>query len=1079
MAISGETIKTINSLHYEDNKEEQRIEETLHASLKEANLIKEKVKEPELKKKFQQEYNELENTILESVNNDLQISYKERMSIMLELSDVITLAEEHDISTDFRKRDSFWWVFSWVSESDVKWVENEAKNLRNKDISEYSIDEAQVILEHLNKEYWDFEEWNFAWTDEENISDLADKKDINVYQDRLIAKILWTEEKWFNNEYLKWYNNKEWNYLISIEKFEANILDPKIKISDINFNELWNYFWYLENKWWLSQDNLLNLFWKDKINEIKDIINGNSKDFIDTIWESRGLNSLLEEYNISSILEKMVSSNLNNVSESLNNLSNINYNDLPIEILKQNPEVLLQITNPKIIIQLLNEWIKMNPLHLHDSVIYTPEIIPHLNISEEFINRFNGDKLLRSPGLMQALINHKESWIWNLNFIVQKFKEDIIEYDFIREHIKSLISDTAKYWLATHTSEILYQTWITENLNLHDILSKDSIDTSKLNTFLATHKIDEYEDTLIDYIKNWWEIVDGLYLNMFNENIIKQVLMTNNGIKVAHLIPNEVYQNNPYLFKIAVKNIGIENMKNFIESVEIPNIETLLFTIQEISNKDSDNKHEIFSNPIFKQRSINILNNNRDKNFNITQTQEKILNKLTDYLNENNKNLEELKSKKTEIANYISTLESDKKINILESNLLTTFQEKWIDITQGDLQEIFTLLSNTDYASNKLLLDKINNLDWKNSKFILDKILNIQNLKLSEEIKKLKNIENKNLSLSPDVLIQRYDAEMKYLNQSINIEQFVKDAWYLPVNQPAMIEMLTKYQEKKELVAKNLTLEKTNSQDDDGNLIIPNEEEFQKQVQEELQNFDVEEFTQQYDVDEKLTEIFTQKYIEHKNLEFLEEINSIDSQSQLWVNTQEDKKTYSYAWLTYEIPDVAVNNNFSIINYQTGEKIEISKDEKETIQDHPEALKNLIDTKQKLEKLGLDFVWDNREEFLFLMKNDDKFNDTGKIETTDNDYLDISEFNHLLQFVLYKTTGDENTNDYYTNMSKIRQINGENELNEKRNFVSGLSNIWQKFVELWFLTESGTLNFHWVNTKNYSEITWPGFQKAA
>ncbi|MGB2111492.1 MAG: hypothetical protein ACPHY8_06910 [Patescibacteria group bacterium] len=75
------------------------------------------------------------------------------------------------------------------------------------------------------------------------------------------------------------------------------------------------------------------------------------------------------------------------------------------------------------------------------------------------------------------------------------------------------------------------------------------------------------------------------------------------------------------------------------------------------------------------------------------------------------------------------------------------------------------------------------------------------------------------------------------------------------------------------------------------------------------------------------------------------------------------------------------------------------------------------------------------------MKNDDKFNDTGKIETTDNDYLNISEFNHLLQFVLYKTTGDTNTNDYYTNMSKIRQINGENELNEKRNFVSGLSNI--------------------------------------
>jgi len=85
MSVSLESIKTINTLHYEDNKEEQSIEEDLHACLKEANLIKEKVTDSELKKKFQQEYDELENTILDAVNNDKKISFEERMNIMLEL----------------------------------------------------------------------------------------------------------------------------------------------------------------------------------------------------------------------------------------------------------------------------------------------------------------------------------------------------------------------------------------------------------------------------------------------------------------------------------------------------------------------------------------------------------------------------------------------------------------------------------------------------------------------------------------------------------------------------------------------------------------------------------------------------------------------------------------------------------------------------------------------------------------------------------------------------------------------------------------------------------------------------------
>jgi hypothetical protein len=229
-------------------------------------------------------------------------------------------------------------------------------------------------------------------------------------------------------------------------------------------------------------------------------------------------------------------------------------------------------------------------------------------------------------------------------------------------------------------------------------------------------------------------------------------------------------------------------------------------------------------------------------------------------------------------------------------------------------------------------------------------------------------------------------------------------------------------------------------------------------------------------------ESFQRIMIEYKkdieDINAIRDIIDIDSQSQPWMNVQENKQTYSYGWLTYEIPDVAVNNSFSIINYQTGEKIEITQEEKQTVENNPEALKNLIDTKEKLELLGLDFVWKNRTEMIFLMKNTPWFDDTGKIEITDKDYLNKSEFNHLLKFILFKTTW-EYWGEYFTNMLKIREINGENELNNKRNFISGLSNVWQKFVDLWFLTQSGTLAFNWKSTKSYSDLQADNTQKVA
>ena len=1073
--------ETFLTAQIEASKSSEKIENEVKSYLNEAKLIMENVKDDlwkdhEMYQRFEEEYDELRWTIKNSLDHGREFSKKERMSIMLELWDIVELADDQWVDTSGSGWDHFTKNLFW---SDTNWALDKVEWFLSKDISEYSIDEAEVILEHLNKEYWDFEEWNFAWTDEENISDLADKKDVNVYQDRLIAKILWTEEKWFNNEYLKWYNNKEWNYLISIEKFEQKVKDDSININDINSNELANYFAFLSSKWQLNIDTIAKKIWTKQIKQLNDLVDS-------PIWDDRWLREILSEYSLDKILKdaKNIELSITDIN-SIKELNSINYNSLDISTIKNNlNRTVPNITEPTKILELLDSGIILAFTQLHKDLIMFPEVVERFQLTIIDINRYSVDDLCKNKELIIALINTDKSWNILLPHLVNKLKSEINNNSHIKKLFIDNISETARYGLPEYISNIVYEQEVPKtkeelNVILRNIKNNpnDIKLADELTNFLLESNIDDYEYQIVEYIKNWWKILWPMFFNLLNKNIAQTLLYTENWENFAHFFPAEIYNKHPFLFEIVIDKKPIKDIQNFINIVDFPNFETVLYTIESIEKRKGSNDDNIvnslYSNAKFRQKIMDILVST--KSFECLPSQKQLVENIVKSISDQNEKISTLMEVQSKISHHIDQMTEENKLAQLEESFIQKLSVEWIKINNTEITELINLLTQTDINSKKLFIEKINSmdkLDTNQKNKLIETLSDIKLYTISQNIQKNINWTDINPELSRKTLINNFNKFWW------DIDIYINSLWLTGEEKKEAEKVLTKYQEDKIQLAQAVVIKNCSAIDNEWNLIF-NEEEYQKQVQEELQNFDVEEFTQQYDVDEKLTEIFTQKYIEHKNLEFLEEINSIDSQSQLWVNTQEDKKTYSYAWLTYEIPDVAVNNNFSIINYQTGEKIEISKDEKETIQEHPEALKNLIDTKQKLEKLGLDFVWNNREEFLFLMKNDDKFNDTGKIETTDNDYLNISEFNHLLQFVLYKTTGDTNTNDYYTNMSKIRQINGENELNEKRNFVSGLSNIWQKFVELWFLTESGTLNFHWVNTKNYSEITWPGFQKAA
>ncbi len=1073
--------ETFLTAQIEASKSSQKIENEVKSYLNEAKLIMENVKDDlwkdhEMYQRFEEEYDELRWTIKSSLDHGREFSKKERMSIMLELWDIVELADDEWVDTSWSGWDHFTKNLFW---SDTDWALDKVEWFLNKDISEYSIDEAQVILEHLNKEYWDFEEWNFAWTDEENIADLADKKDVNVYQDRLIAKILWNEEKWFNNEYLKWYNNKEWNYLISIKEFEQKIKDDSININDINSNELANYFALLSSKWQLNIDTIAKKLWTKQIKQLNNLVDS-------PIWDDRWLREILSEYSLDSILKdaRNIELSITDIN-SIRELNSINYNSIDINTIKNNlNRTVPNITEPTKILELLDSGIILAFTQLHKDLIMFPEVVERFQLSIIDLNRYTVDDLRKNEELIIALINTDKSWKILLPHFVNKLKSEINNNSHIKKLFIDNISETARYGLPEYISNIVYKQEVPKtkeelNVILRNIKNNpnDIKLADELTNFLLESNIDDYEYQIVEYIKNWWKILWPMFFNLLNKNIAQALLYTEIWANFAHFFPAEIYNKHPFLFEIVIDKKPIKDVQNFINIVDFPNFESVLYTIESIEKRKGSNDDNIikslYSNAKFRQKIMDILVST--KSFECLPSQKKLVENIVKSISDQNEKISTLMEVQSKISYHIEQMTEENKLTQLEESFIQKLSVEWIEINNAEITELINLLTQTDINSKKLFIEKINNMTNLNANQknkLVETLSDIKLYTISQDIQKNINWPEINPELSRETLIKNFD---KFWWE---IDIYINSLWLSGEEKKEAEKVLNKYQEDKIQSVQAAIMKTSTITDNEWNLVL-DEETYKKQVEEELQNFDVEEFTQQYDIDEKLTEIFNERYLEHKNLEFLEEINSIDSQSELGINTQEDKKTYSYAWLTYEIPDVSVNNNFSIINYQTGEKIEISQEEKQTVEKNPEALKNLIDTKQKLEKLGLDFVWDNREEFLFLMKNDDKFNDTGKIETTDNDYLNISEFNHLLQFILYKTTGDENTNDYYTNMSKIRQINGENELNEKRNFVSGLSNIWQKFVELWFLTQSGTLNFHWVNTKNYSEISWPGFQKAA
>lgn len=167
---------------------------------------------------------------------------------------------------------------------------------------------------------------------------------------------------------------------------------------------------------------------------------------------------------------------------------------------------------------------------------------------------------------------------------------------------------------------------------------------------------------------------------------------------------------------------------------------------------------------------------------------------------------------------------------------------------------------------------------------------------------------------------------------------------------------------------------------------------------------------------------------------------------------------YEVVWWFKEEYQLTDNNSITTKNGVTIDWI--TKKEYKDIIGNEEALKNLIDMREKLNYLGLDFVWENRDTFVKVLKNnsDLKWSD---FDITDWNLIDHRELNILLQFILKISWEKKPSTEASKNYAKILEINNIWEISDNKNTFSGLSNIWQKFVDIWYFNSSWWVNLNW------------------
>ncbi|MDD3145633.1 MAG: hypothetical protein PHV23_06035 [Candidatus Gracilibacteria bacterium] len=230
-----------------------------------------------LQNKFIKEYIDLEIEIKKAITDDNKISEKERTRIMLELGDMIKIADESSIVEDKNKASK---IGDWFKGTNTKKVKDTVIELTKKDVEKYSKEEAKAALEYLNKNYitgkWNKQSsfGNSVSIFNNNINDLDDLGEVNIFQEKLLKKIYGENFNGYNQSgEIHAYHKNLGNYITNAPIVEKALKTNEVK--ELGNKALKNYLSYLESKGELNAEYLIKNFGKEKAKLILKFVDDN------------------------------------------------------------------------------------------------------------------------------------------------------------------------------------------------------------------------------------------------------------------------------------------------------------------------------------------------------------------------------------------------------------------------------------------------------------------------------------------------------------------------------------------------------------------------------------------------------------------------------------------------------------------------------------------------------------------------------------------------------------------------------------------------------------------------------------
>ena len=160
---------------------------------------------------------------------------------------------------------------------------------------------------------------------------------------------------------------------------------------------------------------------------------------------------------------------------------------------------------------------------------------------------------------------------------------------------------------------------------------------------------------------------------------------------------------------------------------------------------------------------------------------------------------------------------------------------------------------------------------------------------------------------------------------------------------------------------------------------------------------------------------------------------------------------------------------YNIDNWKEwNEGINITKNEFDTIKNNPQNLKNLLEFKKTLSELNIDFIWDNRFEFIKKLNTIDP---SLNIKIDKENYINNTELKKILNSIISLVWENKSKiNDLDTIKTKLRDISKSWIDDTKKDIIwSPLEKI---FIKKWIIDKNSSLNYFNINKieENYGTV---------